>query len=673
MGGAIEQRERALLRHASAGLVEGRHRGKGEEGGSGAWGGGSEGGVQEDEGQAGDCDGAGRRECGETEAALGASSGGASTGRADTVVTIGEVVAAVREGGHSASVGGGTGGRTGGKEGGAMGIGIEEVEGEEAEEGNEKENVEEGRGGKKRDGEREEEEEDKGEEKQEDEGTEGEEEGEEGKEEGEGRAQVWYEVCVADEGVGMEEEELRQVLFMAQAGAQRGGVGGTGLGLAISHGLLALMGGRLWIKSQPSKGTQAFVLLPLLRPSAPFPPSASIPTPHSAKGIPPASPPGAGRRSPSPCLGVGQGEKGRVGEGEREKEDGKGEVGMEVEEGGEEDEEEEEECRSLSVLVAEDNKVNQLLIRKLLKHYGHDVTVVGNGRLAVEAVQKDCYDLVLMDLQMPVLDGLSATREIRKLSGEEARIPVYALTADVLAPEIEAAGMDGFLSKPIAWDKMSSLVDRLLHTKRAKQKQQKQAAAAAAAAAADVGGGVVGLGAKGVEKGAQAEGRKGEKAGGAAAGKELGAEKRTQGAAAGATAEKSGGDGAGGGGGGGKLRVLVAEDNRVNQMLIRKMLQHYGHEVTLVGNGRLAVEAVQEKPFDLVLMDIQMPIMDGLTATRAIRKLPGKEAAIPVYALTADVLAPEIEAAGMDGFLSKPIAWDKMSSVVDKLLQGKKA
>ncbi len=106
------------------------------------------------------------------------------------------------------------------------------------------------------------------------------------------------------------------------------------------------------------------------------------------------------------------------------------------------------------------------------------------------------------------------------------------------------------------------------------------------------------------------------------------------------------------------LRVLVAEDNHVNQRLLSMVLGHAGHAVDLAGNGAEAVEAVQRCPYDVVLMDMQMPVMDGPTATVAIRKLAGPAGRIPIIAVTANVL-PEHRAqcisSGMNGVLSKPI------------------
>jgi CheY-like chemotaxis protein len=108
------------------------------------------------------------------------------------------------------------------------------------------------------------------------------------------------------------------------------------------------------------------------------------------------------------------------------------------------------------------------------------------------------------------------------------------------------------------------------------------------------------------------------------------------------------------------LRILLAEDNRVNQILGREILQRDGHAVVVVGDGRQALEALAREPFDLVLMDIQMPEMDGLEAVRLIREAaqPGVPRDVPVIALTAHALMGDREcflAAGMDDYISKPI------------------
>ena len=115
------------------------------------------------------------------------------------------------------------------------------------------------------------------------------------------------------------------------------------------------------------------------------------------------------------------------------------------------------------ILVAEDNHVNQLLITAVLGKLGHAVDVVANGREAVEAVCKIPYDLVLMDIRMPELDGIEATKQIRKMGGELGRIPVIALTANAMKGDREtymAAGMNDYLSKPINIDSLLEALSR---------------------------------------------------------------------------------------------------------------------------------------------------------------------------------------------------------------------
>ena len=113
------------------------------------------------------------------------------------------------------------------------------------------------------------------------------------------------------------------------------------------------------------------------------------------------------------------------------------------------------------------------------------------------------------------------------------------------------------------------------------------------------------------------------------------------------------------------LRVLVAEDNAVNQMLFVKMLERLGHVAVTVGDGRQAVEAVQTDDFDVVLMDVQMPEMNGVEATHAIRSLSGPVSDIPILAITANVMAEQRSAyvaAGMTGCLPKPLTLTELAA-----------
>jgi two-component system sensor histidine kinase/response regulator len=120
----------------------------------------------------------------------------------------------------------------------------------------------------------------------------------------------------------------------------------------------------------------------------------------------------------------------------------------------------------------------------------------------------------------------------------------------------------------------------------------------------------------------------------------------------------------------GRLRILLAEDNRVNQVLAVRLLEKRGHEVAVAGNGEEALEALDKQAFDLVLMDVQMPEMDGLQATAAIRKSEMKSGKhIPIIAMTAHAMAGDKDRcleAGMDDYITKPIRPEQLDDVLKR-------
>ncbi len=116
-----------------------------------------------------------------------------------------------------------------------------------------------------------------------------------------------------------------------------------------------------------------------------------------------------------------------------------------------------------------------------------------------------------------------------------------------------------------------------------------------------------------------------------------------------------------------RLRVLIVEDIVTNQLVLTGYLNTLGHEADIAADGRNALAAVQETDYDLVFMDMQMPDMDGLEATREIRKLPGAASKVPIVAMTANAMAQDKEnclQAGMDGFLSKPVRIDQIRAAL---------
>jgi CheY-like chemotaxis protein/anti-sigma regulatory factor (Ser/Thr protein kinase) len=225
---------------------------------------------------------------------------------------------------------------------------------------------------------------------------------------------------VADTGIGFD-EEVRRRLFrrFEQADASiRRRFGGTGLGLAISRSLVELMGGRIEVDSKPGVGSTFTVSAPLERV-----------------------------------------------EGEAPVED--------------EDEVAPLDISGARVLLAEDHPTNQKVVQLILDSVGVSPVIVENGALALEALKAECFDVVLMDMQMPELDGLAATSQLRAWERETgcARTPVIMLTANALDEHIRAgqeAGADAHLSKPI---RAQALIEAIIRAMSAPASDARTAAA----------------------------------------------------------------------------------------------------------------------------------------------------------------------------------------------------
>jgi signal transduction histidine kinase/CheY-like chemotaxis protein len=231
----------------------------------------------------------------------------------------------------------------------------------------------------------------------------------------EGRALVTFEI--EDTGVGIPFDRQQAVFdaFTQADGSTTRKFGGTGLGLTITARIVRLMDGHLTLDSIPGRGTIFRVTIPLI--SAPSMPSSATGT------------------SSSSALGVMPGAAPRL---------------------------------SGRVLIAEDNIVNQRVVATMVKKRGLQVSVVDDGRAAVDAFAAGRFDLLLMDVQMPGMDGLEATAAIRTIErGSGTRVPIVALTAHALAEDRErclAAGMDAFLTKPLRAPQLNVLLDRYLST-----------------------------------------------------------------------------------------------------------------------------------------------------------------------------------------------------------------
>jgi CheY-like chemotaxis protein len=129
---------------------------------------------------------------------------------------------------------------------------------------------------------------------------------------------------------------------------------------------------------------------------------------------------------------------------------------------------------------------------------------------------------------------------------------------------------------------------------------------------------------------------------------------------------------AGSGAGAGALRILLAEDNRVNQRVAMSMLQRMGHQVVVANNGREALQAFGNGEYDLVLMDVQMPEVDGFEATATIRRTDaGRAGRLPIVAMTAHAMKGDRERcleAGMDGYISKPVSRLELEKEISRVM-----
>jgi CheY-like chemotaxis protein len=199
---------------------------------------------------------------------------------------------------------------------------------------------------------------------------------------------------VTDTGIGLSAEQQKLIFepFRQADGSVTRRYGGTGLGLAICSNLAELMGGAISVRSTPGQGSMF---------------SFSIDCPICS-GVDAAR-----------AMRGEQRERGAAGEGR------------------------------LHILLAEDNRVNQLLVLRLLEGRGHRVTVAADGRKAVDEAERGNFDVILMDVQMPELDGLEATRILR---ARGVRAPIIAMTAHAMQGDRDrclSAGMDAYVTKPI--------------------------------------------------------------------------------------------------------------------------------------------------------------------------------------------------------------------------------
>jgi CheY-like chemotaxis protein len=266
----------------------------------------------------------------------------------------------------------------------------------------------------------------------------------------------------------------------------------------------------------------------------------------------------------------------------------------------------------------DDNATSRQVHEAQLLHAGHDVTCCASGEKGLALLSEGVrvgrpHEIVLIDFQMPGMDGLALGRAIRA-QADIAKVRMVLLTSvdgHGRLSEITDIGFSAYLSKPILTQELMTCIETVMQHDVAEWHLRSQPVVTRSI----------------LRHISAIEGYSG--------------------------------------------RVLVVDDNVVNQKVAQRYLERMGCEVTIARDGLEAVELCAGANFDLVLMDVQMPRMDGFTATEHIRQAQKTSQRTPIIALTADVLSGQSEKcrdAGMDGYLSKPIEVERLREILDRFL-----
>ena len=366
-------------------------------------------------------------------------------------------------------------------------------------------------------------------------------------------AEAVLRFTISDTGIGIPHDKQWQIFgaFVQADTSTTRRYGGTGLGLTISAHLVEMMGGRIWLTSEPGEGSQFRFVVRFGR--------------HAA-----------GRDERSTSL------------------------------------------YGLHVLVVDDNPTHRAILKELLGSWRMHATAAGSAGAALEAMRSAAasrrpFDLVIADEVMPEADGFTLARQIAA-DATLSNARIVMLTAPDAPAKRERGSQNAIvaqLAKPV---KQSALLDAILDT---------------FAVGADAVPNATGLS----EAARPAPAR--------------------------------------------PLRVLLADDNATNQRLVELFLEKGHHRITAVNNGRDAVTKAAAEPFDLILMDVQMPEMNGFEATAAIRdRERGTGRHTPIVAMTAHAMAGDREkclAAGMDAYLSKPLRPDDLAAAIGALFSERRA
>ena len=300
--------------------------------------------------------------------------------------------------------------------------------------------------------------------------------------------------------------------------------------------------------------------------------------------------------------------------------------------------------RNMKVLVVDDNATNRRVLEDTLKRWGAEVQVESSATRAFRVLQKENdrgqgFSVVLVDANMPEMDGFELVELIRR-DPAVAHAQIVLLTSspqDLNAGRLRNIGISACLTKPVSQMELKTVLLPL-----------------------------AGLPLQSETDGLGAEDPPPPEPGCIASPGQMEAPNQ---------AERAG-EPEGPGEPHEKLRILMAEDNAVNQAVAVRFLFKLGHDSTVVNNGREAVEAVLDGQYDLVLMDVQMPLMDGLEATAAIREWEAKNGGhIPIVAMTAHAMAGDRERcldAGMDEYVTKPVERQRLSDAICAVMNQKR-
>ncbi|NUQ31082.1 MAG: response regulator [Acidobacteriaceae bacterium] len=359
---------------------------------------------------------------------------------------------------------------------------------------------------------------------------------------------------VADTGIGIPPEKQKAIFesFTQADTSTTREYGGSGLGLTISRRLTQMMGGDMWVESEPGVGSRFhFRIVLRLAKELPQAPAVRV----TDDSLPPAR-----------------------------------------------------------TLVVDDNRTNRRILEGMLLRWGMQPHSAASGEEALRMIEEANqaqrpYELLLTDMHMPKMDGFDLAQRLQLNPGNAATIMMLSSGGQKGdAVRCEQLGISAYLLKPIRQSELRAAIARVLHE------------------------GIRGKETPMITRTSLLE--------------ELDPART--------------------------LDILLAEDNQVNQMLATRLLQKRGHRVVVVGNGREALAALSRGKFDLVLMDVQMPEMDGLEATRELRR---REAATgahqTVVAMTALVMKGDKERcleSGMDGYLSKPLRQQELDEVLDNFV-----